>query len=369
MPTNVWLSGDWSWARETQDAFAAAGEAQLVSSAELADVVVHLAAGNPRAELISLRRRVQAPVVLLVGAGTADLLDAELEGGPVDVLVRPQPPGAVVFAARRAAVAAARRRAEQPDGRVVTVFSPKGGAGKSVVSSNLATLFAERGRRTLLVDCDLQFGDAAIMLGLEPQRTLHDLLAVPGPVQPERIGDCAIRHRSGLDVLAAPLDPEEAESIADEQIGELLAAARGAYDEVVVDTMPFFHGAVLSAVDRSDEVLVVCTPDVPTLKNVRLALQTLDLLGVDRDRVRVVLNRASARVGYRAAQVAAALEREVEIELPEDEAVAVAVNQGSSVGECRAGSPFARAIGQLADRLAPPKVEPRRRLFALGGRR
>jgi pilus assembly protein CpaE len=172
-------------------------------------------------------------------------------------------------------------------------------------------------------------------------------------------------------VLAAPLKPEDAESITDERVGELLRAARAGYDTVVVDTAPFFNGTALAALDRTDLLLTVCTPDVPSMKNVRLALQTLQLLSFDEERVRVVLNRASDAVGFRAAQVASILDHPVAYELPEDPSVSVAVNRAETTLEFAPTGAFAAAIAALADGLggtASPAAAPRRRRFALGRR-
>jgi pilus assembly protein CpaE len=306
--------------------------------------------------------------VLLVDGDASPFLDADF----AEVLVLPQPETSVVFAVRRAAATAARRHAGSARGRITTVFSPKGGTGKSVVAVNLAVALAAGSRRTALIDLDLQFGDVAIMLGIEPPRTLHDLLTSPGSLDAEKISGYASHHPSGLHVLAAPLKPEDAESISEARVGELLDAARLGYDAVVVDTSPFFHGAVLSTLDRTDDLLMICTPDVPTLKNVRLTLQTLELLSFPSDRVRVVLNRANARVGFRAPQIGSVLDHDVELELPEDETVAIAVNRGEAVVDYRPQAPFSEALLSAASRLGTPAATTRgersSRRFALGRR-
>jgi pilus assembly protein CpaE len=316
--------------------------------------------------LASIREQSQAPVVVLAAAAGPGLLEADA----AEVLILPQPSEAVVFAAQKAAASAAAPRDARA--RVVTVFSPKGGTGKSVVSTNLAAALAREGKRTLLVDLDLQFGDVAIMLGLEPERTLHDLLSAPGKLDAEKIAGYATRHGSGVHVLPAPLRPEDAELITDARIGELLDAARSGYDVVVVDTAPFFHGAVLTTFDRTDDLLLVTAPDVPSMKNVRLTLQTLELLSFPTERIRIVLNRASSRVGFRAGQVAAVLERAVEFELPEEDAVLVGVNRGVPAVLAKRQGPFGSAVGELAAGLdrhpAPAKPARTGRRLSLGRR-
>ena len=160
----------------------------------------------------------------------------------------------------------------------MTVFSPKGGTGKTVTASNLAAALAKQGRKTLLLDLDLQFGDAAIVMGIEPEKTIYDLVVAPGELDIEKLAGYTTKHPCGLDILPAPLRPEDAELVTESKITRLLEVARECYDVIVVDTSPFFHGPMLATLDRTDELLVLCGLDVPTLKNVRLALQTLELL-------------------------------------------------------------------------------------------
>ncbi|HZQ80453.1 MAG TPA: AAA family ATPase [Gaiellaceae bacterium] len=367
------LSGSWDDLRALRAAIETGEGIELVESLDAADVVVHASSGSAhRDELAQVREHSHAPVVLLAPPGAAGLLEVALDSELADVLILPQPSEAVIFSARKLATTVARRRAERSRARIATVFSPKGGTGKSVVACNLAVALAQNGRRTLLVDLDLQFGDAAIMLGLQPMRTAFELLSSPGSLDAEKIAGYATSFGPNLDVLAAPLKPEDAESISDARVGELLDAARSGYDCVVVDTSPFFQGPVLAALDRTDDLLLVCTPDVPAMKNVRLTLQTLELLSFPVDRLRLVLNRANARVGFRAAQVSTVLEHELEFELPEDENVLVSVNRGVPAVQQRASSAFSQGIARIAAALGGGSVPERRResrRFSLGRQR
>jgi pilus assembly protein CpaE len=370
--TSIWTTGDWSDLAALRDALAASlGRAADATST---DVIVHAVVDRARVadEVAALREHAHAPVVLLAPAFAPELLELTLAANVAETLILPQPAEAIEFAVRKAAARAGGGRSRDRRGRVVTVFSPKGGTGKTVVACNLAVALAAEGKKTLLVDLDLQFGDVAIMLGLEPERTLHDLVVAPGSFDADKIAGYATRRGARLDVLPAPLRPEDGELVLDARIAEILDAAAQGYDVVVVDTAPFFHGAVLAALDRTDELLLVCVPDVPTMKNVRLTLQTLELLSFPADRIKLVLNRASARVGFRAAQVASVLERGVDFELPEDERVPVGVNRGAPVVGERRSAPFTQALTALAAGIgrAPqaPTEQSRRRRFALGRR-
>src|SRR5205807_3113986 len=160
---------------------------------------------------------------------------------------------------------------------------------------------------------------------------------------PEKLAGYVTRHPCGLDVLAAPLRPEDAELVVESKVTALLDVARASYDAIVVDTSPFFHGAVLATLDRTDQLLVLCGLDVPTLKNVRLALQTLELLSFPKSRIRFVLNRANTKVGLSKQEVEGALKVSIDVEVPSDRSVPISVNQGNPAVLADSGSEFSRA--------------------------
>src|SRR5207245_1744988 len=134
------------------------------------------------------------------------------------------------------------------------------------------------GRRAPRLAPDLQFGDAAIMLGIEREKTIYDLVTAPGELDSEKLAGYTTRHSSGLDVLPAPLRPEDAELVTEAKLARLLEVARESYDVIVVDTSPFFHGPMLATFDRTDEPLLTCGLDVPPLQNVRPSLPTRERL-------------------------------------------------------------------------------------------
>jgi len=272
-----------------------------------------------------------------------------LDAGIEDVLTLPVAPEAALFAIEKAARGAREAAREGEVGRVITVFSPKGGSGKSVVATNLAAAAAARGRqRTLLVDLDLQFGDAAIMLGLEPSRTVRELTGTPTDLDAEKLEVYTERHSTGLRVLPAPMNPEDAELVAEDSVRALLEVAREAHDVVVIDTAPFFYGPMLATLDLTDRLLVICTPDLPTLKNVRLALKTLELLSFPPEKVMLVLNRASSAAGLERGDVEAALGRRIDHVLPLDPGVPLAVNQAEPAVLTKSAPQFTPALLELA---------------------
>jgi pilus assembly protein CpaE len=332
------------------------------------DIVLHATRSSalPADEVAAIREHTRAPLVLVASGEASRLLDEALDTDVADVLLLPQLPDNVVFALRKAAHHG--RRTETAHGRkgtIVTVFSPKGGTGKTVMATNLAAALAKHeGRRTLLLDLDLQFGDAAIMLGAEPEKTIFDLVVAPGELDSEKLSGYTTHHQSGLELLPAPLRPEDAELVTEAKVARLLEVAREAYDVIVVDTSPFFHGAMLATLDRTDQLVLVCALDVPTLKNVKLAMQTLELLSFPRERIRLVLNRANSKVGVKPSEVEDGLGMKLAYQVPSDRAVPIGVNRGQPVVLHEPGSDFARALIGVAKSLtAAPQSEQRKRFF------
>ena len=358
--TRVWVSGDWGGIEPLYGEIASQPGVQVVGcSVTLGEAAADVAAGAvdavllalrgsavPHHDLAALREHSQAPVLGLVTDPSPQLLEEAAGADLADLLPLPQAPEHVAFALRKAH-ALRRPAGDRARTRVITVFSPKGGTGKSTTATNVSAALAAGGSRTLLVDFDLQFGDAAIMLGLEPRQTLRELVTAPGDLDGDKLAGYVTEHASGIHVLPAPLRPEDAELVTDAHAARLLDAAAERYDAVVVDTAPYFHGPMLAALDRTEQLLLVCVPDVPTLKNLRLALQTLELLSFPADRTRIVLNRASAEVGLRVSDVEAVLGRPVDFELPSDRAVVAGVNRGVPAVLDSPDAPYSEALRGL----------------------
>ncbi|HEU5278600.1 MAG TPA: AAA family ATPase [Gaiellaceae bacterium] len=345
-----------------------AGGAAALAGGHL-DAVLHATRGAtlPADELATIREHTRAPVLIVASSSSAGLLDQALDADVADVLLLPQLVENVVFAIRKAThtTRKATGGGAGRHGKIVTVFSPKGGTGKTVTATNLAAACAKfEGRKTLLLDLDLQFGDAAIMLGIEPEKTIYDLVVAPGELDTEKLAGYTTKHACGLEVLPAPLRPEDAELVTEAKLGRLLEVARESFDVIVVDTSPFFHGPMLATLDRTDELLLLCSLDVPTLKNLRLALQTLDLLSFPKQRVKIVLNRSNSKVGMKPNEVEGALGMKVRFEIPSDRAVPLAVNRGNPVVVAEEGADVSKAIKAVAKELfALPKEEAKRRGF------
>jgi pilus assembly protein CpaE len=364
-PLRVYITGSCEGLAEIVDALRIHGGIELVGLTEDVpeaasaltgghlDAVVHATRGSefPRDAYSAIREYTRAPVILLCSGECSGILAEALEAEVADVIPLPQLTENIVFAIRKACQAEKRSGANQSHmGKVTTVFSPKGGIGKTCVSTNLAASFAKYHKgRTLLLDLDLQFGDAAIMLGIEPDKTIYDLVVAPGELDTEKLAGYTTPHPCGLDVLPAPIRPEDAELVTEGKLARLLEVARASYDMIIVDTSPFFHGPMLATLDRTDLLLLLCGLDIPTIKNVRLGLQTLELLSFPNERIRVILNRANTNVGLKRSEVEETLRTKVHVELPSDRAVPMAVNRGKPVALAEPGADFSKAIKNLAD--------------------
>ena len=326
------------------------------SDANKPDVVVYVAAAGYLLDndVTVLRSWTNAPIVLATDAPRDSLVEEALHAGVSDVLILPQSADSIAFALLKSARSG---RAEAgPEGHVITVMSPKGGTGKTVIATNLADALRKDGHRALLVDLDLQFGDGAIMIGAAPTATIHDLATDKGELDADKLSGFITEHESGYDLLAAPLRPEEADGVSEQKIARMLRVAASSYDVVVVDTSPQFDAALLAGVEVSDELLLLTSPEVTSLKNARVALLTLQRLSLDTDRISVVLNRAGLSGGLDAGEVSHALGRPVRFKLPNDPVVPAAVNRGLPVRRVDSSSRFARAVSAMAIELAPPRA-------------
>jgi pilus assembly protein CpaE len=253
-------------------------------------------------------------------------------------------------------------RREGPTGTVITVFSAKGGCGKSTVATNLAAaLAAERPQRVCLVDLDLSFGDVGIMLQLSPEHTVADAVTMAGHVDELGVRSIMTPHpSSGLDVLLAPLEPHDAERIPATMVTDLLNQLKRMYDVVVVDTPPAFTEHVLAALDVTDHRLLLATLDIPALKNLKLTIEMLQLLGYPNVNQHVILNRADAKVGLTVADAERALPQKVACRIPSSRDVPMAANRGRPLVLDHPGHAVSAAIRGLAAHVVPtPPVETR----------
>jgi pilus assembly protein CpaE len=239
---------------------------------------------------------------------------------------------------------------ERPLGRVITVFSAKGGCGKTTISTNLAAAIADGGRRSVCVlDLDLAFGDVAIALQLFPAHTLADAVPIADTLDVTAVEALLTPHSPGLTTLVAPVEPGAAD-IPTSVVVTVLRILREMFQYVVVDTPPAFTDHVLAAFDESDVLALLATMDIPALKNLKLSLETLDLLNYPREKWRIVLNRADAKVGLAMSEVEKTLRVPISAEIPSSRDVPASVNRGVPIVLESPNHPVSTAIKQFAER-------------------
>jgi len=239
------------------------------------------------------------------------------------------------------------------DGTVIAVTAGKGGSGKTVVATNLAIALGLRGdpERVAIVDADLQFGDVALLLHIDPVRTIDDLVGRTDAMSDERLERALLRHESGLRVLPAPVLPIDSGEISPKQIIEVIHRLRSMYDVVVVDTGPVFDDGLVSLLDFADEVITVVDMDLPSVKNGRVALDRLRQIGFDVDEIRLVVNRVNSKARFDLVELERSLGLRVSGSIPMDRLVARSVNEGIPALASSPRSKVARAFRALAETL------------------
>ncbi|MCK8114731.1 P-loop NTPase [Anaerosoma tenue] len=277
-------------------------------------------------------------VVLAPSEVTRELLHAALRAG-VDDVVPSGAPSVETTSVLEEALRRARRRLGASDepgatpqkGHVVTVLSMKGGVGKTVVASNVAVALAGLDKSVALVDLDLQFGDVGIMLGLEPVQTIVGAVQSGDRLDAEMLRGFMVEHSSGVHALLAPTLPEDAEIVTASRIDRIIGLLVTMFDYVIIDTPPSLDEAVLTALDRSDRVVVVTMMDVASVKNSRVSLQKLRQLGYNGTLVDIMLNRADSKVFLKVEEVEHAIGMPIKYRLPSDLQVPRSVNKGVPV--------------------------------------
>jgi pilus assembly protein CpaE len=244
-------------------------------------------------------------------------------------------------------------------GRIVTVFSPKGGVGKTTMAVNLALALADKGsRKVCLVDFDLAFGDVAITLQLFPSHTIEHAIGSEDTLDAPLLESLLTRHPDSLMVLAAPSHPDVRDRVTPVLVSRVLRGLREIFDFVVVDTAPAFDEQTLTALDETDECVVIATLDVPTLKNVKVAIETLEMLNIARGHRHLLLNRADDAVGLGPEKVESILGMNVAAQVATSIDIAAATNSGRPILSGNPGHASSIAIRQLATQLTGQPVAP-----------
>jgi pilus assembly protein CpaE len=307
----------------------------------------------------AVKQRPDRPVVVLAQTSPNGVLRQAFEAGADDVIALPQTPESVRFTVEK--VIARRKGAGAVSGRVtaplIAVLGPKGGTGKTLIATNLSVALARRDMNVVLVDLDLQFGDIGLALGLSPERTMFDLMKAGPPFDHDKLERHLIKHASGVKVLVGPTRPDQASAVSIDYLRDVYASLRTMSDVVVVDTPPGFTPEVIATIDVSTAACMVGMLDSLSLKNTKLGIETLDLMGYPNESVSLVLNRADSRVGITHEDVSAIIGRSPDVFIPSDREIPRSVNEGTPIVAAKERSEAAKAFQALADRYAKAKVK------------
>lgn len=352
------LNGDLAWLRDVVDPAALTERVEATG----ADVLA-LGPDFPIDDALKIastfdRERPDLSVVLIAKA-TTDLYQRALRAGVCDLLDPDALDREIHEVLTRAMELAADRRASlamddaPTGGRVISVLSPKGGSGKTTVATNVALgLTALAPGEVVLVDLDLQFGDAVGGLGLVPEHTILDVARAVKSLDAMTLKVFLTPHESQLYTLCAPATPAEGEEVTAEQVSRILRLLATEFAYVVVDTGAGIDEHALVAAESATDFVLVCSMDVPSVRGMRKEVAALDQLGMVHQTRHFVLNRADSRVGLDVADIEATVGMNVDVSLPSTRDIPLSVNQGVPLIELKPRSAVARQFHDFAARLA-----------------
>lgn len=321
----------------------------------------------------TIRQRDQvAQIVILSVQGDPNYMRRAMLAGARDFLTKPPMADELISAIRRAGQMAHATRAKSiqleaspvasvggtpvnfsglSNGKVIMVYSPKGGTGVTTLAVNLAITLHNDETRAILVDAKLQYGDVAVFLNEQGKNTILDLTSRADDLEPDVVESVVIKHASsGLRVLAAPARPEQAEQVGADQFTKMVKYLRQNYAYVVVDTSSALDDITLAALDICDIIVLVVSQDIPAIKNCRLFLDLMDTIGSLRERVCFVMNKYDKRISITPEKVGENLKQPIVGVIPLDERVVIpSVNRGVPFMIDNKSQPSAKAVFSLAE--------------------
>lgn len=324
----------------------------------LMDINMPTSDGITATQEISLKYPKTAIIIMSV-QGEQEYLKKAMVAGAREYMVKPFSTDELVDTIRRVCEFEKRRRIHltepsivkelQRDPQIITVFSTKGGVGKTSIATNLAISLAEETRKKVVImDLDLQFGDVAVMLNIIPKRTITEIIQDINQMDSELLEGYLISHPTGVKVLPSPTRPEYAELITGSHVEKILGVLKQNYDYIVIDTPQFFHDTTLTALDLCHQILMVVSLDLPTIKNVKLGLEVLDSLHL-KGKVKLILNRSSSDMGIKHEDMEENLNMKIAAHIPSDgRTVVSSVNKGDPFVMTHPHTKISESIRELA---------------------
>ncbi len=237
------------------------------------------------------------------------------------------------------------------NGKVIVIYSPKGGTGCTSIATNLALALDTSVNKILLVDSSMQYGDIPVFLNVQAKNSVLDLTSHTEELDPELIHDVVIKQeKTGLHILPAPPRPELADKVIGEQFGQVINYMRNLYNYIIIDTTPYLCDPVQSALDISDIIVLVTTQDIPAIKNASSFLTLADALGISRKRILFILNKFDRRVAILPERIADNLKQEVVLSIAlDDRLLSNSINRGVPLFLENKAHPFCRSMSSLVD--------------------
>ncbi len=295
--------------------------------------------------------------IILMGShsGHEDLRKAMLAGAK-DYIVKPFPSEELFNAINLVYASTKKRRVDakkEGNGKVITVFSPRGGIGKTTLATNLACALASKSKqKVVILDCNMQFGDVALALNITPKASIVDMVTDIEHLNESVLMRYMVPFNEDILILPAPFQPEQAENITAQHLAAILKQLQKHFPFTIVDTASIINDLTLTVIDMSDILLIISAPDITTTKNVKLSLQTLDTLGYPQNKIVLVLNRANSKSSLIIEEVEDTLNHKFLVKLPSDgELVVSSVNRGIPFVISNPNSPISRAITDLARKI------------------
>ena len=333
--------------------------AELDSAKSMQVVVIAPSIKSETAFSLAEELRIQYPLanlILIRNRIDVSILSAALESGIKDV-VDYQDATSLVNAVRRCETVTEKlsergslSQISVERGRVLTVYSAKGGCGKTTLATNLAAALASDSRsRICLLDLDLQFGDIATALRIHPTKTISNALEMGDSIDMEGLNKVLLRYENRFDVLLAPTNPSDIEMITATFISKVISTLQRNYDYVVIDTSPTLNEVIIQTLQESDLVLLMTTLDMPAIKNLKLTLSALDAVGLPKARRKLVLNKGDLKVGLDAGDVEELVGESIAANIPSSTKVSTSTNEGQLIVYAYPSNPVSKAISQLAN--------------------
>ncbi len=301
--------------------------------------------------------------VILMGLqdGPENLRRAMLAGAK-DYIVKPFPYDELLNAIKQVDSIMRKRRISEKatkEGKVITVFSPRGGVGKTVLVTNLAlALAANKDLKIAIVDGSLQFGDVAMLLNVTPKASIADMVTDIEHLDESVLTRYMLSFNDNTRILPAPFQPEKAENVTSNHVAEIIKLLKKHFDFIVIDTASIFNDVTLTMMDVSDLLLMLSAPDITTTKNVRLGLETLNTLGYPQDKIRLILTLANEKAGLAIPEMEESLHREFVATLSKDsELVLTSINRGVPFVLSHPTSSLSREVLSLAKKVQADDLE------------